>query len=498
MSNIFEINFLKYIKQAAQITPGDKILLAYSGGLDSSCLLYLLFKFRDMLDITTEAFYLNHGIRESDELNAELEIVKNNCAAYNTPLTIAAADIKKMARDQKLCVEDTARKVRYGLLSRAALESGCNKIATAHHLDDSAETVILKLIKGASPSALSGIAASYKNIIRPLMFASRNEIEKYGAEIGLIYSTDSTNFDTKYERNFVRAKIMPLVKELNPEFSSAVSNFYDIQKEENSLIDSMVFSFHQKRASISAKGPQTAFCVPAPDFNNLHTALKRRYILNIFRLLNNSDGRINFAAVRAALNFIENDRRGEYIEIIKKRFYIQRAVSFDLSQKYAILSNTIIFCAFKPKTRFNAQGFKAVKLSAGNSETLFCGGFNYRFTLRDAKAENLRDAKDGPGFAYYLRLSPETALPLTIRPFEPGDKIKPLGMKGKTQKLSDIFINEKIYGPLKKFIPVICDAHGEIIAVCNIKTSLYAAPFKKGCAPAEGGYLFSAFSNEIL
>jgi tRNA(Ile)-lysidine synthase len=498
MSNIFEINFFKFIKETALITPGDKILLAYSGGLDSSCLLYLLFKFRDALNVKTEAFYLNHGIRKDDELNAEIELIKNNCAAYNTPLTIAAADIKKIAREDKLCVEDAARRTRYNLLSRAALESGCNKIATAHHLDDSAETVILKLIKGASPSASGGIAAAYKNIIRPLMFAARNEIEKYSAGIGLIHSTDSTNFDTGYERNFVRAKIMPLIKELNPAFSSAVSNFHNIQKEENNLIDSMVFTFHQKHSKAGGEDSCPAFSVPAPEFNGLHTAVKRRYILHIFRLLNNDGGRISYDAVRMALDFIENNRRDEYIEIIKNRLYISRRASFDPARKYAASSKTIIFSAAKPDTRFGAQELKTIKIYADCDETLSCGGFYYRFTLGAAKPGNLCDANCAPGSAFHFLLPPETALPLVIRPFSPGDKIKPFGMKGKTQKLSDIFINEKIYGPLKKYIPVICGADGEIIAVCNIKISLYAAPFKKDCAPAEGGYLFSAFSKEIL
>lgn len=483
--------------------PGDKILIAYSGGLDSSCLLYLLFKFRSALAIDTKAFYLNHGIRPAEELSAEIELIKKNCAAYNTPLTVASADIKKLARGEKLSVEDAARKTRYKLLDGAARENGCNKIATAHHLDDSAETVVLKLIKGASPSAFGGIAAALKNIIRPLMFTGRYEIEKYGRENGLVHSTDSTNADNGYERNFLRAKIMPLIKELNPGFSSAVSNFYDIQKEENDLIDSMVFDLHRKFAAaggeISGDGPDGSFAMPAEEFNKMHTAVKRRYILHIFRLLNADCGRINYAAVRLALDYIENNRNAEYIEIIKNRLYIAKRASFDPARKYAAVSNRIIFSAVKPVERFAPIEFAPVEIKAGGDKTLSCGGFNYRFTLDAAGTQKLCASKCGPeGFAFRFILPAGTEFPLIIRPFAPGDKIKPSGMKGGTQKLSDLFINEKIYGPLKKYIPVICDAHGEIIAVCNIKISLYAAPYKPDADSAEDGYLFSAFSKEIL
>ena len=499
MSNIFEINFLRFIKETGIIGPGDKILLAYSGGLDSGCLLYLLYKFRGALNIETEAFYLNHRIRAAEELSAEIELIKKNCAAYNTPLTVAAADVKKIARDQKLCVEDAARRTRYGLLSDAARKTGCNKIATAHHLDDSAETVILKLIKGASPSASGGIAAAFKNIIRPLLFADRDEIEKYSRENGLLHSTDSTNADNGYERNFLRAKIMPLIKELNHGFSSAISNFYDIQKEENDFIDSMVFDFHRKFAAAGGSGSGRVFSVPAEEFNKGHTAVKRRYILHIFRLLNADGGRINYAAVRLALDYIANNRNAEYIQIIRNRLYIAKRASFDPARKYAAASNCITFSADKPELRFDQKEFNPIEINAGVNKTLSCGGFNYRFTLNAAGRQNLCDTSGEPaGFAFRFIMPPGASLPLIIRPFSPGDKIKPFGMKGGTQKLSDLFVNEKIYGPLKKYIPVICAADGEIIAVCNIKISLYASPFKAGADSDEDGYLFSAFSKEIL
>jgi tRNA(Ile)-lysidine synthase len=488
MSDAFETDFLNFIKHSKIISPGDKILLAYSGGVDSTCLMYLLHKFSAALKIEFSAFYLNHRLRSESEIASEIALVEKTCSSFGVKAVIGSADIRTIARSRDLSLEEAARVTRYELLNAAAREQGCNKIATAHHLDDSAETVVMKLIKGASPSALCGIKESAGNIIRPLLFACRKDIERYLGSLGQAYSTDSTNGDERYERNFVRAKIMPLIKELNPNFGARISSFMNIQKYENDFIDSAVHEF-VKRCRV-ASGARVE--VPASEFAGLHTAVKRRFLLHAARLCGAGSDAVSFGSLRGALDHIDKNFPAECVEIIKERFYVSMAARFDASALYNASSKTIIFSSERPAARFGGEGLESVSLDAGVSVTVRGGGFDYVFTVSPLR----KDVAPAARFDFVL---PENTLfPLLIRRFAPGDKIKPYGMKGSSQKLSDLFINSKIYGPLRKFVPVISGADGEILAVCNIKLSEYVSPAARDKQPGLSGYLFSALTKETL
>lgn len=488
MSDAFEKSFLNFIKSAKIISPGDKILLAYSGGADSTCLMYLLHKFSAALKIEFSAFYINHRLRSESEIASETALVEKNCSSFGVKAVTGSADIRGIARNRGLSLEEAARVTRYEHLSAAARELGCNKIATAHHLDDSAETVVMKLIKGASPSALCGIRESAGNIIRPLLFAYRKDIEKYLGPLGIAYSTDSTNGDQRYERNFVRAKIMPLIKELNPNFGAKIFSFMNIQKYENDFIDSAVREFVKRCGVVSGARVE----IPAAEFAGLHTAVKRRFLLYAARLCGAGSDAVNFGSLCGALDHVDKNFPTECVEVMKGRFYISMASRFDSSAVYRASSKTIIFSAERPAARFGGEGLESASLGAGESVTLRGGGFEYVFTLSPLR----EDAVPAAGFDFIL---PEnTAFPLLIRRFAPGDKIRPYGMKGSSQKLSDLFINARIYAPLRKFVPVIYGADGEILAVCNIKLSEYVSPAGREKRPAADGYLFSALTKEIL
>lgn len=509
MSDAFEKGFLNFIKSSKIISPGDKILLAYSGGADSTCLLYLLHKFSSALKIEFAAFYLNHRLRSESEIASEMALIEKNCSSFGVKAVVGSADIREIARSRGLSLEEAARVTRYELLNEAARGLGCNKIATAHHLDDSAETVVMKLIKGASPSALCGIRESAGNIIRPLLFACRNDIERYLRSAGPAYSTDSTNGDERYERNFVRAKIMPLIKELNPNFGARISSFMNIQKEENDFLDSAVYDFFQRRC-VSEGGRVK---VPAVEFAGLHAAVKRRFVLHAARLCGAGADGVSFGSVSGALGHIDKNFPAECFEVIKGRFYLSMSERFDAAAAYKSLSKTIIFSSERPAARFGGEGLESAGLAPGGRVTIAGGGFEYNFSvspLREgggpsdarpdgvlaARAENLSGGRRAARFDFIL---PENAVfPLLIRRCAPGDRIRPDGMKGSSQKLSDLFINSKIYGPLRKFVPVISGADGEIIAVCNIKLSEYVSPAAREKLTAARGYLFSALTKEIL
>ncbi|OQA81221.1 MAG: tRNA(Ile)-lysidine synthase [bacterium ADurb.Bin243] len=491
MKNIFEIKFFDFIKKNGLIRPGDKILVAYSGGLDSSCLLYLLNKLRSKLAIDLGALYLNHQIRSETELAEEIRFIAENCKKTGVELIIEKADVAKAASEGGLSLEEAARNARYEILKSAAAGRGYNKIATAHHLDDSAETAVMKLVKGASPSAMAGISESAGNVVRPLMFALRSEIEEYAALNDIGYCQDSTNRDIKYERNFVRNEIMPLIKRLNPNFASKLSIFGEIQKRENDFIDSAAVNFFKTLCRHDERG----IVFGAAEFAGLHLAVKRRFILHALRVLCGGANEANFAVVSSALDFIEKKNGGEYRELITGKFYASRAADFDPASRYGAFEEKITFGAVTPHLRFEGEGFPCLTVAEGETKSCDCAGFNYVFSLGAAPAAIV--PAGAHEFGFFLRRE-AAAGPLVIRRFREGDKIKLYGPRGGTQKLSDLFTNAKIYGPLRKFIPVICAADGEIFAVCNVKLSAYAIRAGEKNSGEAGQVYFSAISKRIL
>ena len=202
----------EYIRANRMAEKGDGILAAVSGGADSVCLLFLLYELQEELGIRLAAFHLHHGLRgqEADRDEAYTEKV---CGQLGVPFLSVHEDVALYAKKHGLSEEEAGRKLRYFHLEKAAETLSCNKIATAHHKDDNAETVLLNLFRGSGLKGLSGIRPVRDNIIRPLLCLTRNEIVEYLQERQISWCEDSTNSETLYARNRIRNELLPWVKE---------------------------------------------------------------------------------------------------------------------------------------------------------------------------------------------------------------------------------------------------------------------------------------------
>ncbi len=187
---------------------GDKVLVGLSGGADSVCLLFMLNLLKKDLKIDIVAIHVNHMIRGAEAIRDE-NFCKNLCAKLEIPLTVRRIDVPKLARENGTGLEETGREARYKAFSETAKERKCNKIAVAHHMNDSAETFIFQLLRGSRLSGLSGIKPVNGNIIRPLLSVTRPEIEKWLKDNRIDYVTDSTNKSDDYTRNYIRNTIIP-------------------------------------------------------------------------------------------------------------------------------------------------------------------------------------------------------------------------------------------------------------------------------------------------
>lgn len=198
----------------------NTLVCGLSGGADSVAMLISLKE----LGFSVRAVHVNHGLR-GEESDSDEEFCRKLCAELDVPLTVFAADVTGFAKENSLGTEEAARILRYGYFQKAANEAGESaKICTAHTLSDSAETVIFNLCRGTGVKGLCGIPPVRGNIIRPLIGCTREDVEAFLAEKGRCFVTDSTNLTDDYSRNKIRHGVIPVLREINGGFYSAVSS----------------------------------------------------------------------------------------------------------------------------------------------------------------------------------------------------------------------------------------------------------------------------------
>lgn len=211
---------LRTVRDAAMLSAGDRVAVGLSGGADSVCLLHLLLSFCDTLQLTVEAVHVNHGIRGEEAARDEQFCIKL-CADWGVPLQVVHINVPQECARTGEGTEACARRLRYAAFEQAAGKKA--KIATAHNADDNVETVLLHLTRGSGLCGLCGIPPVRGNIIRPLLFCTRSEIESYCEANGLQFVTDSTNLSIEYSRNRIRSTVLPTLTQLNPAVREAVS-----------------------------------------------------------------------------------------------------------------------------------------------------------------------------------------------------------------------------------------------------------------------------------
>lgn len=216
--------------QKYQMTaPGQKVLCALSGGVDSVCMTHALAALRGRLGIVVCAAHFSHGIRPGSA-QSERSLALRLCASLGIDLLYEAGDIPALARERGLSLEEAARIARYDFLRRAAQRSGSDRIATAHHRDDNCETVLLNLIRGSGTVGLGGIPPVRGGIIRPLIACSRAQIEEYAVQNGLRWAQDESNFDQSVPRNRLRHTVMPALRQINPQADACMARASELAR----------------------------------------------------------------------------------------------------------------------------------------------------------------------------------------------------------------------------------------------------------------------------
>lgn len=213
---------LNHINRSSLCKTTDKILLAVSGGLDSMVMLHLLKNAGFTLAVAHCNFQLRGAESDGDEA-----FVAETCRQFNIPFHAKRFDTEAFAQQSAISIQMAARDLRYDFFQQIIMNIGYDYVATAHHFDDVIESVFLNLVRGTGIDGIRGIAVKKENVIRPMMFATRDMIHAYAQSEGIRWREDASNDTDDYRRNFLRHQVLSKLKELNPSFTEKFRDTHD-------------------------------------------------------------------------------------------------------------------------------------------------------------------------------------------------------------------------------------------------------------------------------
>jgi tRNA(Ile)-lysidine synthase len=440
-----------YCDRNGLITIGDTILIACSGGPDSLALVDILLKLQKAYQLKLAVAHFDHMFRGA-ESKADAEFVAAFCREKNIAYYQKTFDVPAYIKKTGFSPEEAARIVRYEFLRSVAKKIGDAKIATGHHQDDQAETVLIHLFRGAGSSGIGGIRPVSRGIIRPLLSVTRQEIEEYCENNYLSPRIDRTNYQTDYLRNRIRLQLLPeLIENFNPAMKTALCKSAEIIAAEHDFIRQSVERIWTD--IVSHEGESIIF--HREKFNQLHISQKRE----LFRM---------------AIEKKQGNLRGISFKHVEKMIVLSEK-GF-VGTQIELPGNLIFKCNYQQMTLADSQA--GIKKLDSLYVVLAPQGDTYIPALKATVQVEFTDsfikhADQNSLFFDFDQLVP----PLFIRYRQAGDRFRPSGMAG-SKKLKDFFIDYKLERQKRDIVPILCDQQ-RILWVIGYRQSEYGKASEK-------------------
>ncbi|MBQ3427182.1 MAG: tRNA lysidine(34) synthetase TilS [Clostridia bacterium] len=402
--------------------PMRSVLVGLSGGADSAALAHILYALSDKYGFAVYAAHVNHGLR-GVAADADEEFSRGFAESLGIPFFSLRADVRAEAARRGVSEELAGRSVRYDFFDRLAQEHGIERVATAHHKNDNAETILMNLMRGSGISGLCGIPYTRGRIIRPMLDVSRAEIEGYCAGNGIRYVTDATNLETVYTRNRVRNVLIPLMeKEFNPSVVDTItSNARLIARDEDFLNSAAEAAYTDTVKDGAADAAKLA---------ELHTALAlrvaRRMIGEVTEIAD-----VPQTAAESVLALAKGGRTGARVDIVRGAYAVMEYGMIRIKE------------GVPEKTEFE------YKLRLG--EKLYIPELGVTVLAEECDGMS----RDG---AEYFGAAPDADI--RVRSRRVGDRFRPWGMDG-TKRLKSFLIDEKVPRDMRDRIGIVT-INGEI------------------------------------
>jgi tRNA(Ile)-lysidine synthase len=416
------------------------ILAAVSGGADSMCLLAALMELSEKRGFSVAAAHYNHRLRGEESVR-DARFVENYCHERQIPIYSSSGDVSTYARLNNLGIEEAARQLRYGFFYETAKIINAKRIATAHTADDNAETVLMNLTRGSGLNGLAGIPPMRDIIIRPMLSVTRCEVISFISQRDIPFVEDSTNKLDIYSRNTIRHHVIPVLRELNPQFTKHISAASELLREDEAYLNSIAESYlleHSDRLCDASQPRNTdaaQACFDARELAALPYPIASRVIRSFY------GNNLSLKHVAAILELSASGSTcGE--------------VALPFGFVYREYSNIIFSCSTHMKN------FTPVELIPGEKIQIPELGLTVKCHMKESSE------KFNKTFTTFLFKYDNICGKIVIRPRQTGDKMTLFG-RSVSKTLKKLFIERQI--PLRKrlLIPVIADDKG-VLAVYGI------------------------------
>lgn len=426
--------FQRHLEASSLCNDEQRVLVGYSGGADSTCLLHLL----QLSGIDVVAAHLNHGQREEAEFEA-LQC-RRFAESLNIPFMLGNANVPLISQQHGVGLEEAGRMARYDFFTRAARASGCQLIATAHTRTDLAETVLLNMTRGSGLAGLSGIPERNGNIIRPLLIFSREQTRGYCSTLQFWTHDDPANEDVSFSRARIRHRVIPELELINPRVEAAIAKLAGLAREEDEFLDAAAAA-GLELAEIKADGPlaflDKSFLVrfDRARLTHLPTILLRRALRLAASALG---GNLDHGQVAALLDGLQSEPTGSVTSELGKVL-----VKWDAEE---------VLCQDSEA----AAPYETVLDFPGETTAQALG---WTLTIAKEKPEYFV-GNSRQGLCAQLNLG-KIAGPLLARSAKPGDRMVPFGYDHH-RKLTDILSEFGLSEVARKVIPIIADDQGPV------------------------------------
>lgn len=435
--------FAHTLQESGLIRAGQTVLVAISGGMDSMVLLHLLLTLAETWELDLLAAHFDHRIRP--ESAADAEWVAGICRAWGVPLEVGAAT-------GRLVGQAAARAARYHFLEEVATRCGADRIATAHHADDQAETVLFRAIRGGGVSGLVGIPARRGRIVRPLLPFWRVEIERYARRAEVPFREDPSNLSPTYARNRIRHEILPRLEEIVPGAARSLVTLASSARADREGWGAVAEALEPAVVLARAEGVIELARAPLLSYHPRIRALLLR------RLLHELESYPEKGAIRAGLDFLEAAGSGSRLDL---------AADIRIERE---------FDRFRILRVVGAEGARGEERSllitgpeSGAGEVVLGG--DRHLTIRwmwGGAGEPATTAAFDPAAVRF---------PLEIRSWRPGDRIQ---MSYGTKKLKKLFAEHRVGRAERSRIPILAEVGGRVLWVVGLARAACAVPAPGG------------------
>lgn len=427
MSDLLISTVKQTISEHGLLAPGDRVAVAVSGGPDSVCLLAVLRELAPDWGLSLHLAHLDHMFRGEGSA-ADARFVQDLARRWELPTTIERIDVPAYCAERGLSPQAGARELRYRFLERTADAVKADRIATGHTADDQAETLLMRLVRGAGLAGLSGIPPRRGRIVRPLLTVTRQAVLDFLASRKLPFVTDPSNSSPVYTRNRVRSEVLPVLERLNPRAVEALAHAASLLRDEeaaqeqaaDALLDGLLL---QQEDEVR---------IDRDRFLGLLPAMQRRGLRRAAGLAAPGTD-LSSVRMEEALGFAGSAQTGRAMDLVQ---------GLVLAREYASL-------VLRP----SAAPF------AFDRELVVPGTTVLPDLELEVITEFIRAGNDRTEKGNYLWQAEfdyaKIALPLRLRSRRPGDAFHPAGMAGSSKKLQDLFVDAKVPRALRDRVPLL-------------------------------------------